>query len=120
MGGAQSCQVIELVGVLAVWSSGPAPSFARRLRKAGFLVDEVIVRANAARGGARAIFAGARPSADRDDRIRYRLWRQRKDAACLLTRIQSNPSVYSQCGERARGDLIPQLERRARCAILLD
>jgi len=42
-------------GVLAVWSSGPAPSFARRLRKAGFLVDEVMVRANAARGGARHV-----------------------------------------------------------------
>jgi spermidine synthase len=42
-------------GVLAVWSSGPAPSFARRLRKAGFLVDEVTVRANAKRGGARHV-----------------------------------------------------------------
>ena len=40
---------------LAVWSSGPAPSFARRLRKAGFLVDEVTVRANAKRGSARHV-----------------------------------------------------------------
>ena len=31
-------------GVLAIWSSGPEPAFARRLRKAGFAVDEVGVR----------------------------------------------------------------------------
>ncbi len=35
-------------GVLAIWSSGPEPAFARRLREAGFDVDEVGVRA---RGG---------------------------------------------------------------------
>ena len=35
-------------GVLAVWSSGPDGAFARRLRQAGFEVDEVKVRA---RGG---------------------------------------------------------------------
>lgn len=35
-------------GVLAVWSSGPDGAFARRLRQAGFKVDEVKVRA---RGG---------------------------------------------------------------------
>jgi spermidine synthase len=42
-------------GVLAVWSSAPHPNFARRLRKTGFDVDEVRVRANGARGGARHI-----------------------------------------------------------------
>jgi spermidine synthase len=42
-------------GVLAIWSSGPDPDFARRLRKAGFGVDEVRVRANGARGGARHV-----------------------------------------------------------------
>jgi spermidine synthase len=42
-------------GVLAVWSSGPNPSFSRRLRRAGFDVDEVRVRANGARGGARHV-----------------------------------------------------------------
>ncbi len=41
-------------GVLAVWSSGPDPSFTQRLRKAGFAVDEVRVRANGS-GGARHI-----------------------------------------------------------------
>jgi spermidine synthase len=42
-------------GVLAVWSSGPDADFTRRLRKARFDVDEVRVRANGARGGARHV-----------------------------------------------------------------
>ena len=42
-------------GVLAVWSSGPDRNFIRRLRKAGFGVDEVRLRASAARGGARHV-----------------------------------------------------------------
>jgi spermidine synthase len=40
-------------GVLAVWSSGPHPLFSRRLRDAGFAVNEVAVRATARRSGAR-------------------------------------------------------------------
>jgi spermidine synthase len=40
-------------GVLAVWSSGPDLNFTRRLRNSGFEVDEVKVRANGPRGGAR-------------------------------------------------------------------
>jgi hypothetical protein len=40
-------------GVLAVWSSGPDAAFTRRLRQAGFATDEVSVRANGKRGGAR-------------------------------------------------------------------
>jgi spermidine synthase len=40
-------------GILAVWSSGPNPNFTRRLHKAGFEVEEVRVRANGSRGGAR-------------------------------------------------------------------
>ncbi|HEY3794244.1 MAG TPA: spermidine synthase [Bradyrhizobium sp.] len=39
-------------GVLAVWSSGPNPSFSKRLRSAGFEVDEVGVRATTKRSGA--------------------------------------------------------------------
>ena len=39
-------------GVLAVWSSGPNPNFVQRLRKTGFNVNEVRVRANGTRGGA--------------------------------------------------------------------
>ncbi len=42
-------------GVLAVWSSGPNRSFAQGLRKTGFDVDEVRVRANGSRGGARHV-----------------------------------------------------------------
>ncbi len=42
-------------GVLAVWSATPSPNFLQRLRKAGFDVDEVKVRANGSRGGARHI-----------------------------------------------------------------
>jgi spermidine synthase len=42
-------------GVLAVWSSGPHPSFSKRLRDAGFDVDEVGVRATAKRSGARHV-----------------------------------------------------------------
>src|SRR6202035_2598047 len=42
-------------GVLAVWSSGPNPAFSRRLRDAGFDVNEVAVRATAKRSGARHV-----------------------------------------------------------------
>ena len=40
-------------GVLAVWSSGPHPAFSKRLRNAGFEVNEVAVRATTKRSGAR-------------------------------------------------------------------
>ena len=42
-------------GVLAAWSAGPDGNFTRRLRKAGFEVNEVRVRARGASGGARQI-----------------------------------------------------------------
>jgi spermidine synthase len=42
-------------GVLAVWSSAPDQDFTRRLRQAGFGVDERRVRANGGRGGARHV-----------------------------------------------------------------
>jgi spermidine synthase len=42
-------------GVLAVWSSGANPKFTWRLRKAGFAVEELKVRANGTRGGARHV-----------------------------------------------------------------
>jgi len=38
-------------GVLAVWSAGPDPAFVKRLRRAGFTVEEVAVRARGDRGG---------------------------------------------------------------------
>jgi spermidine synthase len=42
-------------GVLAVWSSGPNPAFAKRLRGAGFDVNEVAIRATGRGGGARHV-----------------------------------------------------------------
>ena len=49
-------------GVLAVWSSGPNASFTKRLRDAGFGVDEVAVRATGKRSGARhVIWFATRP-----------------------------------------------------------
>lgn len=42
-------------GVLAVWSSGPNPAFTKRLRQAGFDVNEVNVRATGRGGGARHV-----------------------------------------------------------------
>ena len=42
-------------GVLAVWSSGPNPAFAKRLRSASFEVNEVNVRATGKGGGARHV-----------------------------------------------------------------
>jgi spermidine synthase len=51
-------------GVLAVWSSGPHPAFTRRLRDAGFDVNEVNVRATTKRSGARhLIWFAAKPEA---------------------------------------------------------
>jgi spermidine synthase len=51
-------------GVLAVWSSGPNPSFTKRLRDAGFDVSEVAVRATTRRRGARhVIWFATRPRA---------------------------------------------------------
>ena len=41
------------LGLLAVWSSGPYPVFAQRLRRAGFAVDEVQVPARDSRKGRR-------------------------------------------------------------------
>lgn len=42
-------------GVLAIWSAAPDPVFAGRLRKAGFTVDEVVVRARSNGKGARHV-----------------------------------------------------------------
>src|SRR3954452_11083499 len=50
-------------GVLAVWSSGPSPPFAKRLRRAGFDVNEVNIRATGRGGGARHVIWIATKSA---------------------------------------------------------
>ena len=43
------------LSVLAVWSSGPNPAFAKRLRGAGFDVNEVNIRATGKGGGVRHV-----------------------------------------------------------------
>lgn len=47
-------------GILAVWSSGPDHGFTRRLRAAGFAVEEVTARARRTGGGARHVIWLAR------------------------------------------------------------
>jgi len=50
-------------GVLAVWSSARHPAFTGRLRKAGFQVEEVQVRARSnGRGGRHTIWLATRPA----------------------------------------------------------
>lgn len=49
-------------GVLAIWSSAPDPAFTRRLRGAGFAVDEVPVRARGDRGARHVIWVALRPA----------------------------------------------------------
>jgi spermidine synthase len=48
-------KVLPPGGVLAVWSSGPDRGFTQRLHRAGFGVEEIKVRANGKRGGARHV-----------------------------------------------------------------
>jgi len=43
-------------GVLAVWSQGPDSGFTRRLKQAGFTVEEVKTRANGKRGARHVIW----------------------------------------------------------------
>ena len=53
-------------GVLAVWSSGPNADFTKRLRDAGFAVNEVAVRATTKRSGARhVIWFATKPASGR-------------------------------------------------------
>jgi spermidine synthase len=47
-------------GVLAIWSSWPAPTFTSRLRRSGFDVAEHRVRARRTKGPRRTIWVGAR------------------------------------------------------------
>jgi spermidine synthase len=48
-------------GVLSVWSSGPDAGFTRRLRQAGFSVEEVGARARGKRGARHVIWVATRP-----------------------------------------------------------
>ncbi|HWG07014.1 MAG TPA: spermidine synthase [Beijerinckiaceae bacterium] len=47
-------------GALAVWSAGPDLNFTRRLRKTGFNVEEIPVRANGKRGARQMIWVAVR------------------------------------------------------------
>jgi len=47
-------------GVLAVWSAGPAEDFLQRLKKVGFEVDEVRVRAHRSKGARHVIWFARR------------------------------------------------------------
>jgi spermidine synthase len=47
-------------GVLAVWSAGPDKGFVQRLRKVGFEVDELRVRARGSKGSHHVIWLGMR------------------------------------------------------------
>jgi spermidine synthase len=48
-------------GILAVWSAGPSPSFARKLCKAGFLTETTTVRSLGRKGARHSIFLGRKP-----------------------------------------------------------
>jgi spermidine synthase len=52
--------VLRPQGVLAVWSAGPDQAFSQRLRKVGFEVDEVRVRAHGTRGARHNIWFARR------------------------------------------------------------
>jgi spermidine synthase len=47
-------------GVLAVWSQGPDSGFTRRLKQAGFAVEEINTRANGKRGARHVIWVATR------------------------------------------------------------
>ncbi|AEH86050.1 spermidine synthase [Mesorhizobium opportunistum] len=49
-------------GVLAVWSQGPDSGFTRRLKQAGFVVEEVATRANGKRGARHVIWIATNDS----------------------------------------------------------
>lgn len=59
-GVAASLAALRPGGVLAVWSAGPDAAFRRRLEQAGFMTEEVRVRARGGRGGARFVIWVAR------------------------------------------------------------
>jgi spermidine synthase len=48
-------------GVLAIWSAAPDSRFTDRLRRAGFQVEERVVRANRGRGGRHVIWIATSP-----------------------------------------------------------
>lgn len=53
-------RVLRPGGALAIWSAGPDKAFTKRLRAAGFVVEEVPVRAHAGRGARHVIWMARR------------------------------------------------------------
>jgi spermidine synthase len=49
-------------GVLAIWSAAPDPRFTARLQRAGFEVEEIVVRASRGRGGRHIIWIATSPA----------------------------------------------------------
>jgi spermidine synthase len=56
----EACAALRPGGVLAVWSAGSAPAFRQRLRKVGFEVEEVRVRAHGTKGARHVIWFARR------------------------------------------------------------
>ena len=56
-----SYQTLRPKGLLAVWSAGSDQAFTKRLRKAGFDVDEVPVRAHRGKGARHLIWVARKP-----------------------------------------------------------
>jgi spermidine synthase len=54
-------EALKAGGVLAVWSAGPDGRFTDRLRRAGYQVEERVVRANRGRGGRHVIWLATNP-----------------------------------------------------------
>jgi spermidine synthase len=57
-----SYAALTCAGVLAIWSAGPDHAFTKRLRRAGFEVNEVSVRARSGGGGRHTIWLAVRVS----------------------------------------------------------
>ena len=55
-------EALTRAGVLAIWSAGPDIAFTKRLRRAGFEVNEVRVRARSGGGGRHTIWLAVRVS----------------------------------------------------------
>jgi spermidine synthase len=57
-----ACAALARAGVLAIWSAGPDHAFTKRLKRAGFEVNEVRVRARSGGGGRHTIWLAVRVS----------------------------------------------------------
>ena len=56
----ETCAALRPGGVLAVWSAGPDNTFAQRLRKTGFVTDEMRVRAHGSKGARHTLWFALR------------------------------------------------------------